>query len=525
MRALRVGRVGQVVLAQERLATNAVYVFKTHGQVVAECRSTQNVALRGGNMISARMPASAGASGNALTAQISVSLPQLRAAVPLATAMVVLELPDAAAMVAACTHGRLCAAGAELLALEAKRADFSAEGRERAGAAIQAAWVRGEQMDVREYVLREIVPHVATIEQKARFLGYMVWRMLAVRDGILPPDDRDDYVNKRVDLAGVLMAQLFRQLYKRLRVELRKQLNTCMERYATQGDRAVNARLIAPHSEIVTKGFKFSLSTGTWAAQGTPSARQCVSQVLNRLNLYATLSHLRRINSPAGREGKLTQPRQIHNTQFGLLCPAETPEGPPVGLVKNMAILAHVTVGFDEELLLDLLRGHLGEARPGSVPVLVNGTNVGHAAPGIVEHVRTLRRCGALSWEVSAVFVPQDGAVHLHADGGRLCRPLLVVAPDGGVPAVGVVDAAARQAGVDFDDLLTTGAVEYLDVLEQAGSLVAMSPDLIVAGATTHCEVHASTIFGTCASLIPFPDHNQSKAECSSLCRLRECGD
>ena len=495
-------------------ATNAVYIFESRGQVVAECRSTQNVALRGGNMVSASMPKIPGVA--AFTSQVLFSLPQLRGSMALGTVMVAMGVADAEAMVAACTHGRLETAGADLLALEAKRADFSPEGRARAEAAVQAAWMRGETTDVREYIMREIVPHVATLEHKARFLGYMVWRMLAVRDGLLEPDDRDDYVNKRIDLGGVLMAQLFRQLYKRFRGELRNNLCKAVEKFPVQGLRAVAPRNVpAANSDLASKGFRFSLSTGTWAVQGTPSARQCVSQVLNRLNYYATLSHLRRINSPAGREGKLTQPRQIHNTMWGLICPAESPEGQTVGLVKNMAILAHVTVGYEEELLTDLI-GHLvedGGAVHGKLPVLVNGTHLGRASADIVQEIRRLRRNGALSWETSVVYVPQDDAIHVHTDGGRLTRPLLIVEPDGSVPAVGAAARARRESGVtglELDVLTTTGVVDYLDVLEQAGSLIALNPGMIQAGETTHCEVHPSSILGVTGSLIPLPHCNQS---------------
>lgn len=49
-------------------------------------------------------------------------------------------------------------------------------------------------------------------------------------------------------------------------------------------------------------------------------------QVLNRLTFASTLSHLRRVNSPIGRDGKLAKPRQLHNTLWGMICPAETPE-------------------------------------------------------------------------------------------------------------------------------------------------------------------------------------------------------
>lgn len=79
------------------------------------------------------------------------------------------------------------------------------------------------------------------------------------------------------------------------------------------------------------------------------------SQVLNRLTYTATLSHLRRCNSPIGREGKLAKPRQLHNTQWGFLCPAETPEGQAVGLVKNLALMAYISVGSAVDPILEFL--------------------------------------------------------------------------------------------------------------------------------------------------------------------------
>jgi hypothetical protein len=64
-----------------------------------------------------------------------------------------------------------------------------------------------------------------------------------------------------------------------------------------------------------------------------------ILQVLNRLTFASTLSHLRRVNSPIGRDGKLAKPRQLHNTLWGMICPAETPEGAAVGKYNLSVIL------------------------------------------------------------------------------------------------------------------------------------------------------------------------------------------
>jgi DNA-directed RNA polymerase II subunit RPB2 len=47
-----------------------------------------------------------------------------------------------------------------------------------------------------------------------------------------------------------------------------------------------------------------------------------------------------------GREGKLAKPRQLHNSLWGMMCPAETPEGQAVGLVKNLALMTYITVSL-----------------------------------------------------------------------------------------------------------------------------------------------------------------------------------
>ena len=84
---------------------------------------------------------------------------------------------------------------------------------------------------------------------------------------------------------------------------------------------------LAIKTKTITDGLKYSLATGNWGDQKKAhQTRAGVSQVLNRLTFSSTLSHLRRLNSPIGREGKLARPRQLHNTHWGMICPAETPE-------------------------------------------------------------------------------------------------------------------------------------------------------------------------------------------------------
>jgi DNA-directed RNA polymerase beta subunit len=125
-----------------------------------------------------------------------------------------------------------------------------------------------------------------------------------------------------------------------------------------------------------------------------PTLRACkrstvclLLQALNRLTFASTLSHLRRVNCPTGREGKNPKPRQLHNSQWGVICPAETPEGHQVGLVKNLALMTQVTVGRPSEatdelhtVLSDWGADDLGEIAP-SVIAEVRTALLSHSSP------------------------------------------------------------------------------------------------------------------------------------------------
>jgi DNA-directed RNA polymerase II subunit RPB2 len=143
---------------------------------------------------------------------------------------------------------------------------------------------------------------------------------------------------------------------------------------------------------------RYSLATGNWGDQKS-ATKAGVSQVLNRLTYASALSHLRRLNTPLGREGKQAKPRQLHNTHWGMICPAETPEGQAVGLVKNLALMAYISVGCALPPILEFLEEwateNLEEISPATIAeksctkVFVNGNWIGiHRDPN--QLVRTL---------------------------------------------------------------------------------------------------------------------------------------
>lgn len=382
----------------------------------------------------------------------------------------------------------------------------------------------------KEILQKEFLPHVGTGDfcetRKAFFFGYMVHRLLLAALERRDLDDRDHYGKKRIDLGGPLLGFLFRILFRKLTKDVGKYLQKCLDT-----SREFNLTL-AVKSNTISSGLKYAIATGNWGEQKKAmQSRAGVSQVLNRYTYTSSLSHLRRVNTPIGREGKLAKPRQLHNTHWGMVCPAETPEGQACGLVKNLALMSHITVGSSTEPIIKFLEDwtmeNLEEISPAviaeSTKIFLNGCWIGiHREPEhLVKTLKRLRRCGDINSEVCIVRDIREQELRLFTDAGRCSRPLFVV--ENCALVIKKEDIARLQqkevTGFGWDQLVQSGLVEYMDVEEEETLMICMSPEDLVEAARsreayttryTHCEIHPSMILGICASIIPFPDHNQS---------------
>ncbi|KAK9821215.1 hypothetical protein WJX81_000849 [Elliptochloris bilobata] len=385
-------------------------------------------------------------------------------------------------------------------------------GQRRAGSS-----TRSRTDEARDLLANVIVCHIPCprydFQEKVIYLAEMVRRMLLAMVDPRHIDDRDYYGNKRLELAGGLLALLFEDLFKRMNQELRKLAEKDLAKRQSNFDAAKNIR-----PEIISLGMESAISSGNWTIKRFRMERKGVSQVLSRLSFIAAIGMMTRISSQFEKTRKVSGPRALQPSQWGMLCPADTPEGESCGLVKNLALMTHVTTN-DEEAPLAELALQLGvqpaaavgpaerHAR-GMALVLLNGSIVGvhRNAPALVDAFRRLRRAGLVGEFVSVTL---DGpTVHIASDGGRVCRPLIIC--DAGVPRVTAVHTAKLRAGDwGFRDLLREGLVEYLDVNEENNALVAMY-ESACGPATTHLEIEPFTLLGVVAGLIPYPHHNQS---------------
>nr|AGW47783.1 RNA polymerase subunit 2 [Ganoderma lucidum] len=403
-----------------------------------------------------------------------------------------------------------------------------------------------------EILQKEMLPHVSMAEgsesKKAYFFGYMIHRLLLAALERRDLDDRDHFGKKRLDLAGPLLANLFRMLFRKLTKDVYRYLQKCVETH-----KEFNISLAVKHNTI-TNGLKYSLATGNWGDQKkSMSSKAGVSQVLNRYTYASTLSHLRRCNTPLGREGKIAKPRQLHNTHWGMVCPAETPEGQACGLVKNLSLMSCISVGtlsapvieFLEEWGLESLEENAHASTP-CTKVFVNGVWMGvHRDPvKLVSTLRKLRRKDDINCEVSVVRDIRERELRLYTDAGRVCRPLFIVENQQLLIQKRHIESLVRAKddptlSYNWDSLLKDGVIELLDAEEEETVMICMTsedlensrlqaagidphaddenddPSARLKAATsahtwTHCEIHPSMILGVCASIIPFPDHNQS---------------
>ena len=385
-----------------------------------------------------------------------------------------------------------------------------------------------------EVLNNDLFPHCKTMDQKIYFLGYMTNRLLRCSFGHEETDDRDSYMNKRIDLTGTLLNNLFRNYFNKLVKDMQKQItreiNNGSWRSTEDYYGIVNMTNIYKivKSTTIENGLKRALATGDFGIKHTNSNKVGVAQVLNRLTYISSLSHLRRINTPIDKSGKLIPPRKLHATSWGFLCPAETPEGGSVGVVKNLSYMTHVTIPCNSTALYEFVAPHLRELTTltpsevfTGVKVFVNGAWLGIAkdALHLYGSLKSKKYKGIINVYTSITFNTKCKEIRVCNDAGRLTRPVLRVKDHSLLLKKSYIRRLAEKE-ISWDDLLTecqtdNAVIEYIDASEQNLSMIAMEPSELADESNcihkyTHCEIHPSTIFGILASCIPFPEHNQS---------------
>ena len=357
--------------------------------------------------------------------------------------------------------------------------EYNVENQEEAMQWLEKKFAAGQQKEYREQRIqnlldKELLPHLGNSEdnrkKKAIFLGRIVRQVLEMAINNKEPNDKDHYANKRVRLAGDLIEDLFRVSLQQLARDLKYQL----ERHHNRKRDLKITSCLRP--DVLTSKVMHALATGNWVG-----GRSGVSQLLDRTSFLAALSHMRRVTSPLVRSQPHFEARDLHPTQWGRLCPNETPEGQNCGLVKNAAQMVDISEAVSEEEVKALLAEADVDPNPvgwaEGARVHVNGDIFGlHMNPHkLVEHFKRRRRSGRIRSEVSIRHDAVNRDIFINTDKGRILRPLLVL--DGGsmVLSKQYLDGL-NDRSISFKDLVNEGVVEWVDAEEEEDLLVAPRP-------------------------------------------------
>ena len=372
----------------------------------------------------------------------------------------------------------------------------------------------------------ELFPHLGTTSTnitKVLFLGYMINKLVATHNEDRPDDDRDHVNTKRVEAAGILIGDVFRSLYKRN--------NNLIKQYLTKRQDILPA---ISRTTQITNGLRHCFSTGNWGVQKNTYVRTGVSQVLSRLTWGATISHLRRLVIPIGKEGKNTKIRQIHASQWGFICPPETPEGQSSGIVKNFANMTNISTKVPTLLIktvfesiksiksiedfktIDQEDGLYSHKLVDYFKVMLNG--IWYGITNVPEKTRleliSRRTRGVIPSSVSISVNIRDREILVYCDEGRMLRPVFKLDKHGKL----LLSNEDIDNNIGWNDLIRKQYIKYIDSYEVENKTIATQiSDLSNPQFTykfDYCEIHPSVILGSMASMIPFSDHTQAPRNC-----------
>ena len=522
----------KVIVAQERMATNFVYVFNKKEQSgfswQAEVRSSLDGSNRPPVQFAVKIAKKNTHMQNDLGGLITARIPYIKSDVDIVILFRALGLESDKDIIDYIVFDESDNSFKELLrpSIELFSSDYKDKDEclEYLGnrATKGTADSREKRIKRAEEILRKDMLSHVSIERgaeskKAFFIGYMIYRLGNCALGRAFGDDRDHYGKKRLDMSGVLLTGIFRQYFRNFLKSVESNIKDKLKNDKTG---RINLEDVFD-TNIITNGMKYALATGNWGKNRVGVVLKTgVAQVLQRLTFMSSLSHLR--------------PRQLHNTHWCMLCPAETPEGQACGLVKNLSLMAFVSVGTPSKLIQEVLDGipdfqKLSELIPESIrgksKIFINGSWVGitNNPEDIMERLVGQRRKACISKEISIVNNFMNKEIRIYTDSGRSLRPLFVVEKYKNennetssrlkITKQDIRDLTDQK--MKFDDLVDHGVIEFLDVEEEESSMIAMKiTDLVnnrhYCTTYTHCEIHPAMILGVAASIIPFPDHNQS---------------
>ena len=410
-----------------------------------------------------------------------------------------------------------------------------------------------------------LFPHISSTgnisKAKAFYLGYVVRRLLLLQMGIDTDTDRDSFVNKRIDLSGFMMSTLFRdafdQMIRNVRVRIDEEYRFNYKQYS--GENILTLINENNYRKIFSRD-RFKEHFNNQLKIGNIGEKKGVVQALDRLTRNLTIAHLRRVVDYVPTGGKVSIPRRrLHATQYGCVCPVETPEGQSVGMNKGLAIISHITFGCLTQPIIDFCINKGIEVIDDLLPlevgnlskIFVNGNWIGcHRNPEELTNIfRLYRRNGLINIFTSISWEKSVNEIKIYTDGGRFVRPLYIIEnkniliqprhikeiKDKNLTFTDLVSGFGKRKedynyydckvknleilgigiGINDNELFsklqeTQAIIEYVDSQEFDTTLLSIgfniSPQSLLK--FTHVELHPSMILSFNAHLLPFANYS-----------------
>lgn len=403
-------------------------------------------------------------------------------------------------------------------------------------------------------IRNDLLPHVGSDHYaKACYLAYMARRLLLFELGLETETSRDSFMNKRVDMSGFMLATLFKDSFSQV---LYSAIREIKRKYEFEGKEFSGDNFLYMINENTYKEiFKYNVFDTEFSGalkKGSIGNKNGVVQQIDRLNYYSALSHIRRVTDPVTGGRPQDDQRRINVTQYGYLCPCESPEGQSIGLRKALSVMTTVTIGYPTAQLKEVCY------KLGCIPlkniqytqlyeatrVLINGNWIGNVKnPNLmVTMFRLMRRNGLINAFTSIAWYIERDEIVIFCDNGRLTRPLYVV--EGGEFVIQGHDIKALATGkakftdfcfsrikrkdsretkltdylispvdvlglsmddIDLDLQLRENqcAIEYIDVQESDTRMLTQDFELKSLSGTriTHAELHPTMILGALAQI------------------------
>ena len=428
------------------------------------------------------------------------------------------------------------------------------------------------------------LPHQKNTLSKAMYLGYMTFNLLKVQLKYENITNRDTFEYKQIETSGYLLSTLFREYYIKFKNSILNKLineleldNKKVNEIEPNEERIKN--IFKNNENIITDGFKRGFK-GNWGVRDTQKTltndnlnetinrdrysfnKEGLVQDLLRVSYLQTISHLRRIQTPIDSNMKIIGPRRLNATQWGYVCPIDTPDGGNSGLIKNMSIGCIISVSNRNahRTIIDLFgktSGFLDFANNQLKPTLyvnhtkifVNGCFIGiYVNDNILEIIEFLRLIKRNNLkindnenlnQISVAFNYEYKELYILTDFGRCIRLIYVLqkiengenilvrnTTHNDVSWSKLINGSLEESEkTTVSDSITSlnkeiidkytqiliqnqAPIEYIDPQESLYTLICLDSEKINENNYKYLELNGKLIFGALPSIIPFMNHN-----------------